>query len=204
MTSIDSTPVVAEAHSHGESHEHPDYSIWGLITFLSSEFLMFAGFFATYLILFSQSAGEWPPEETEVELLLPAINTVILVSSSFVINFGVNGIKQGDQQKLRLGLGLTALMGIVFLGGQVWEYLSLGYGLTTNTFANCFYLMTGFHGLHVLVGVLLILGVWWKSRVPGHYSEEKHIGVEVAEIYWHFVDGVWLIVFGLIYILTLF
>lgn len=201
-SAVDSTQPAA-SQAHGEGHEHPDYSIWGLITFLSSEFLMFGGFFATYLILFSQAAV-WPPEETEVELLVPAINTVILVSSSFVINMGVNGIKKGDEQKLRLGLGLTALMGIVFLAGQVYEYLTLGYGLTVNTFSNCFYLMTGFHGLHVLIGVLLILGVWWKSRVPGHYSAEKHIGVEVAEIYWHFVDGVWLIVFFLIYLLTLF
>lgn len=197
-TTIDS-PQPTEVQEHG----HKDYSIWGLITFLSSEFLMFGGFFATYLILFSQSAGAWPPEETEVELLIPAINTVILVSSSFVINMGSTAIKTGDQGKLRLGLGLTALMGAIFLGGQIWEYLELGYGMTTNTFANCFYLMTGFHGLHVLVGVLLILGVWWKARVPGHYSEENHIGVEVAEIYWHFVDGVWLIVFTLIYLLTL-
>jgi cytochrome c oxidase subunit 3 len=95
-------------------------------------------------------------------------------------------------------------MGAIFLAGQVYEYMTLGYGLTTNVFANCFYIMTGFHGLHVFVGLLLILGVLWRSRRPGHYSATKHTGIEMAEIYWHFVDIIWIILFTLLYILTLF
>jgi cytochrome c oxidase subunit 3 len=95
-------------------------------------------------------------------------------------------------------------MGAIFLGGQVYEYLTLGYGLTTNIFSNCFYLMTGFHGLHVLIGLLLILGVLWRSRRAGHYSNHKHVGIEMAEIYWHFVDIIWIILFSLLYILTQF
>ncbi|NJL84126.1 MAG: heme-copper oxidase subunit III [Chloroflexaceae bacterium] len=185
--------------SHHE--EHPDLRVWGLLIFLVSESLMFGGLFMVYLI-YRGSAQQWPPEGTEVELLLPTINTLILVSSSFVIHLGDAAIKKGQVAGLRLWYVVTALMGIIFLGGQVYEYLTLGYGLTTNIFANCFYLMTGFHGLHVFVGVLLILGVLWRSREPNHYSPTKHTGVEMAEIYWHFVDVIWVILFTLLYVLT--
>ncbi|WP_088891408.1 cytochrome c oxidase subunit 3 [Leptolyngbya ohadii] len=188
--------------SHHEGH-HPDLRVWGLLTFLVSESLMFGAFFATYLIL-RGGAAQWPPEGTEVELLVPTINTIILVSSSFVIHFGDSAIKKNDVAGLRRWYIATTIMGAVFLAGQVYEYMTLGYGLTTNIFANCFYLMTGFHGLHVFIGLLLILGVLWRSRREGHYSDQKHTGVEMAEIYWHFVDIIWIVLFSLIYILTLF
>lgn len=195
------SPALDPVQDHEEHHQ--DLRIWGILTFLGSESLMFGGFFATYLIFYS-TYTTWPPEGTEVELLVPIINTIILVSSSFVFNRGTHAIKQNDTPGLQFWLGLTALMGVIFLGGQVYEYLTLGYGLTENIFSNCFYLMTGFHGLHVLVGVLLILGVLWRSRIQDHYTAKNHIGVEVAEIYWHFVDIIWIILFTLVYILTLF
>jgi cytochrome c oxidase subunit III len=186
------------------THEaHPDFRTLGLLTFLISESLMFGALFSVYLYL-RGGAIDWPPEGTEVELLVPAINTIILVSSSFVIHYGDVAIKKNDVQGLRKWYLLTAAMGAIFLGGQVYEYMTLGYGLTTNVFSNCFYVMTGFHGLHVFIGLLLILGVMWRSRREGHYSDHKHTGVEMAEIYWHFVDVIWIILFCLIYILTLF
>ena len=193
--------TMTEAVQHHE--EHQDLRVWGLLTFLASESLMFGGFFAAYLF-FRGQAEVWPPEGTEVELLVPTINTIILVSSSFVIHFGDTAIKKNDVKGMRLWYAITALMGAIFLGGQVYEYLTLGYGLTTNVFSNCFYLMTGFHGLHVFVGLLLILGVLWRSRRPGHYGANKHTGIEMAEIYWHFVDIIWIILFTLLYILTIF
>ena len=201
-TLLDSkSPTKPEATEHHE--EHPDLRVTGLLVFLISESLMFGGLFASYLI-YRSTAAVWPPEGTEVELLVPAINTFILVSSSFVIHNGDTAIKKNDVGGLRLWYALTAVMGVIFLGGQVYEYLTLGYGLTTNVFSNCFYLMTGFHGLHVTVGVFLILGVLWRSRRQGHYNDSKHVGPEMAEIYWHFVDIIWIILFGLLYILTRF
>ncbi|GAB4201040.1 MAG: heme-copper oxidase subunit III [Coleofasciculaceae cyanobacterium] len=194
-------PVAATSTAHHE--QHPDLRVVGLLTFLISESLMFGGFFATYLLL-RGGAATWPPEGTEVELLVPAINTIILVSSSFVIHKGDTAIKKNDVSGLRLWYIVTAIMGAIFLAGQVYEYKTLGYGLATNVFSNCFYLMTGFHGLHVFVGLLLILGVLWRSRRAGHYSDTKHTGVEMAEIYWHFVDIIWIILFTLLYILTIF
>jgi cytochrome c oxidase subunit 3 len=200
-TTVDSQPqLTAQA---GHEAEHGDLRVLGLLVFLASEFLMFAGFFATFLI-FRSTISEWPPEGTEVELLLPAINTVILVSSSLVINLGTKAIKKNDLAGMRKWFAITAAMGAIFLGGQIYEYLSLGYGLTTNLFSNCFYLMTGFHGAHVFIGLLLILGVLWRSRRQGHYNDVTHVGPEMAEVYWHFVDVVWIVLFTLIYILTLF
>ncbi|BCL36571.1 heme-copper oxidase subunit III [Nostoc sp. MS1] len=194
--------VVTAHEDHGGHEAHPDLRVWGLLTFLISESLMFGGFFATYLF-FRGSTEVWPPEGTEVELFVPTINTIILVSSSFVIHFGDMAIKKGNVWGMRFWYLVTAIMGAVFLAGQVYEYQNLGYGLTTNVFANCFYIMTGFHGLHVFIGLLLILGVLWRSRRPGHYSATKHIGIEMAEIYWHFVDIIWIILFTLVYILNI-
>ncbi|MBR8835783.1 MAG: heme-copper oxidase subunit III [Stigonema ocellatum SAG 48.90 = DSM 106950] len=200
---IVNNPVSVDTISVEHHEEHADLRVWGLLTFLASESLMFGGFFATYLF-FRGTNEVWPPEGTEVELLLPTINTIILVSSSFVIHFGDTAIKKNDVKEMRRWYKITAIMGALFLLGQVYEYLTLGYGLTTNVFANCFYLMTGFHGIHVFVGLLLILGVLWRSRLPGHYSATKHTGIEMAEIYWHFVDIIWIILFTLLYILSLF
>ena len=198
-----SVPPVAAASAIEHHEEHQDLRLFGLVTFLISESLMFGGLFATYLLL-RGGAESWPPEGTEVELLLPTINTIILVSSSFVIHLGDTAIKKNDVKGMRLWYAITAAMGIVFLGGQVYEYMTLGYGLTANIFSNCFYLMTGFHGLHVFLGVSMILGVLWRSRREGHYSSVKHTGIEMAEIYWHFVDIIWIVLFLLIYVLTLF
>ncbi|MBD2363067.1 MULTISPECIES: cytochrome c oxidase subunit 3 [unclassified Anabaena] len=193
--------TVVTAH---EDHEaHPDLRVVGLLTFLASESLMFGGFFATYLF-FRGTTDVWPPEGTEVELFVPAINTAILISSSFVIHFGDMAIKKNNVWGMRFWYFLTAIMGAAFLAGQVYEYMNLGYGLTTNVFANCFYIMTGFHGLHVFIGLLLILGVLWRSRRSGHYSASKHTGIEMAEMYWHFVDIIWIVLFTLVYIITRF
>jgi cytochrome c oxidase subunit III len=187
---------------HHEEH-HPDLRVLGLLTFLASESLMFGGFFATFLF-FRGITDVWPPKETEVELLLPTINTIILVSSSFVIHLGDMAIKKNNVKGMRFWYIVTAIMGAIFLAGQVYEYATLGYGLTTNVFANCFYIMTGFHGLHVFVGLLLILAVVWRSQQPGLYTASKHTFIEMAEIYWHFVDIIWIVLFTLVYILSIF
>lgn len=199
---IDSDTAAANGHAAEAHEEHQDLRVLGLITFLASEFLMFAGFFAVFLV-FRGSNAEWPPKETEVELLLPAVNTLILVSSSWVINLGTKAIKNDDLAGMRKWFGITVAMGAVFLAGQVYEYMNLGYGLKTNLFSNCFYLTTGFHGAHVFIGLVLILGVLWRSRRADHYSSLAHTGPEMAEIYWHFVDVVWIVLFTLIYLLTL-
>ena len=187
-----------EVHGH---HGHPDHRMFGVFLFLISDSMTFLGFFAAFLI-YRTIMPAWPPEGTpELELLVPIMNTVILVSSSFVMHKGQDAIKKDDVAGLRLWFGLTAAMGLAFLLGQGYEYFHAEFGLTTNLFTSCFFAVTGFHGLHVTVGVLLILSVLWRSREQGHYSSISHFGVEAAEIYWHFVDVIWLILFILVYLL---
>lgn len=203
QSSIDSTSVVnfpAEV-AHGGHHAHPDHRILGVIVFLIAEAMIFLGLFTAYLT-FRAVSPVWPPAGTpELELLLPGVNTIILISSSFVIHNADVAVKKNDVKGLQLWFGITAAMGAIFLVGQLYEYFHLEFGLKTNLFASTFYVLTGFHGLHVLFGLVLILGVLWRSRQPNHYSETSHFGVEAAEIYWHFVDVVWIVLFILLYLL---
>lgn len=189
----------AETASHHEAH--PDHRLFGIIVFLIAESMIFAGLFVAYLT-FRAVTPIWPPEGTpELELLLPGINTLILISSSFVIHQADVAVKKDNVNGLRLWFAATAIMGIVFLAGQLYEYSHLEFGLKTNLFASTFYVLTGFHGLHVLCGICLILAVLWRSLKPNHYSSQHHFGVEAAEIYWHFVDVIWIILFLLLYLL---
>ena len=188
----------ADADHH---EDHPDHRIFGLIVFLVAEGMIFLGMFGAY-VAFRSILPTWPPEGTpELELLLPGVNTIILISSSFVIHNADTAIKKNDVLGMQTWLAITAAMGGIFLVGQLYEYSHLEFGLTTNLFASAFYVLTGFHGLHVFIGVTAIVAVLWRSRISGHYSNEKHFGVEAAEIYWHFVDVVWIILFGLLYLL---
>ncbi len=180
---------------------HPDHRFFGIALFLIAESSIFLGLFAGFIV-YRTIIPVWPPEGTpELELLLPGINTIILVASSFVMHKGQTAIKKNNISGLKFWFGMTAVMGLVFLIGQMYEYFHLEMGLTTNLFASCFYALTGFHGLHVTFGLLLILAVLWRAQEEGHYSSESHFGVEAAEIYWHFVDVIWIILFILVYLL---
>jgi cytochrome c oxidase subunit 3 len=205
MTTIDPAKTALNYNHHSEAvaehAEHPDFRILGIIVFLIAEGMIFLGLFIAYLT-FRAVAPTWPPEGTpHLELLLPGINTVILIGSSFVIHNADAAIKKNNVKGLRLWFAITAAMGAVFLAGQLYEYFHLEFGLKTNLFASTFYVLTGFHGLHVCFGLILILAVLWRSLKPNHYSSDHHFGVEAAEIYWHFVDVIWIILFLLLYLL---
>jgi cytochrome c oxidase subunit 3 len=197
----DSSLTLEEQESTHAEHGHPDHRMFGIVLFLIAESMIFIGLFSAFL-LYRSTISVWPPEGTPpLELLLPGINSVILISSSFVINRGQAAIRKNDLGGLRFWFGLTALMGIVFLAGQMYEYFHLEFGLRTNLFASCFYVLTGFHGLHVTFGLLLILVVFFGSFKPNRFDSENHFLIEAAELYWHFVDVVWIILFGLVYLL---
>lgn len=187
--------------AHGTPHEeHHDYRLFGMVLFLVAEGMIFLGLFAAYLTF--RAVNPLPPEQMpHLEILLPGLNTLILISSSFVIHKAEDSIKANDVAGVQRWFAITAAMGLIFLAGQLYEYSELPFGLRDNLFASTFYVLTGFHGLHVLVGVLAILAVLWRSRQPGHYSSQKRFGIEAAELYWHFVDVVWIILFALLYLL---
>ena len=195
--------IASEQEAEHGHHEHPDFRMIGLYIFLISDSMTFLGFFAA-LLIYRAIMPVWPPEGMpEFELLVPIINTAILVASSFVMHEGQKALKESNDVKgLQKWFGITAAMGAIFLLGQVYEYSHAEFGLTDNLLASCFYVLTGFHGLHVLTGVLLIVCVLWRSREEGHYSSSSHFGVEAAEIYWHFVDAIWLVLFVLVYLIN--
>lgn len=208
MTGSTLDPAKAELNYHHSDNSvaahgvaHHDFRLFGIIVFLIAEGMIFLGLFTAYLT-FRAVSPDWRPEgASELELLLPGLNTIVLIASSFVIHNADTAIKKNDVKGLRTWFIVTALMGAAFLMGQLYEYFHLNFGLTSNLFASTFYVLTGFHGLHVTFGLVLILAVLWRSLKPGHYSADQHFGVEAAEIYWHFVDVIWIILFLLLYIL---
>lgn len=201
INAADAAIAIGQEHSAVSHHaEHPDHRMFGVLVFLCAESMLFMGLFIAY-VTFRLVAPEWPPTGTpELELLLPGINSAILISSSFVIHNADVAIKRGEASKVTLWFGLTVLMGAIFLLGQGYEYSHLEFGLKDNLFASTFYVLTGFHGLHVFVGLLLMLAVLWRARTLGHYSKANHFGVEAVELYWHFVDVIWIILFILLYL----
>ena len=180
--------------------EHPDHRLFGVFMFLIAESMIFLGLFVAYGT-FRLVASTWPPEGTpEMELLVPGINTLVLISSSFVMNRGQQAIKKGNVAGLRAWFLGTAALGILFMCGQAYEYATNTFGLTDNLFTSTFYVLTGFHGLHVSFGLLLIFAVLLRSLKEGRYTSESHFGIEAAELYWHFVDVIWIILFTILYL----
>ena len=194
-------PTKDQNHSHGEHAEHPDPRMFGLATFLVADAMTFAGFFAAYLTF--KAVNPLPDGAIyELELPLPILNTVLLLVSSATFHRAGQAIRQDDHGRCRRWLLITAGLGLAFLVSQMVEYFTLPFGLTDNLYASTFFAATGFHGLHVTLGALMILIVWWQARQPqGRVTAADHFPLEAAELYWHFVDGIWVILFVILYLL---
>ena len=194
-------PIKDQDQGHAEHAEHPDHRMFGLATFLVADAMTFAGFFAAYLTF---KAVNPLPEGAiyELELPLPILNTILLLVSSATFHRAGQAIRQDDHRRCRRWLLITAGLGLAFLVSQMVEYFTLPFGLTDNLFASTFFAATGFHGLHVTLGALMILIVWWQARQPqGRVTAADHFPLEAAELYWHFVDGIWVILFVILYLL---
>ncbi|MGH9217452.1 MAG: cytochrome c oxidase subunit 3 [Acidimicrobiales bacterium] len=170
----------------------------GVVVWLASELMFFAGLFAAYFTLRSVN-GVWPPKGVELETLRTAIATVVLVASSGAMHMAVVAAKRDDRREAATWLGVTALMGTIFLLNQVTEYVQANFRIDDHAYGSVFYLMTGFHGLHVIGGLVFMgavaVAIAGRSRAPAHQT------VEVCGYYWHFVDVVWVAMFSTIYLL---
>lgn len=199
-TSLPQAAATEVGHGHGEHGGHVDARMFGLATFLVADAMTFAGFFAAYLTF--RAVNPLPEGANfERELLLPTLNTVLLLVSSVTFHRAGSALRRGDSGLCRNWLLLTVALGGAFLAGQMVEYFNLPFGLTDNLFASTFYALTGFHGLHVTLGVICILIVWWQARAGGRLTRDEHFGLEAAELYWHFVDGIWVVLYGILYLL---
>jgi cytochrome c oxidase subunit 3 len=194
------TPLPAEGTGHGSTEGHADARLFGLATFLVADGMTFAGFFAAYLTF--RAVNPLPSGSNyELELVLPTINTALLILSSFTFHRAGRALLTDRLPACRFWLGISAGLGVAFLAGQMVEYFHLPFGLTDNLFASTFYALTGFHGLHVTLGVICILVVLLQVGRTGTVSPRTPFGLEAAELYWHFVDGIWVVLYGLLYLL---
>jgi cytochrome c oxidase subunit 3 len=198
-TSLVSEELPKSAHTSAREHDEAGNSMFGFIVFLLSESIIFLSFFAGY-ILYKTTVPNWLPAGVEgLETREPAINTVVLVSSSFVIYIAERFLHRKNLWGFRFFWLLTMAMGSYFLYGQAVEWHSLKFGFTSGVFGGTFYLLTGFHGLHVLTGILLQTIMLIRSFLPNNYKGGQ-FGVEATSLFWHFVDVIWIILFILIYV----
>jgi cytochrome c oxidase subunit 3 len=176
----------------------------GMLLFIASEVMFFGGLFASY---FNARAiaplGAWhpPAPAPELEILPIALPiTIILIASSFTMQFGIWAIRRGDQRAMRNWTLLTLALGVTFLIGQIYDYTTLGFGISDGAFGTVFYTLTGFHGAHVFGGAvgLTILAA---RASQGQFSRQNHVAVEAISYYWHFVDVVWIALFSTLYFL---
>jgi heme/copper-type cytochrome/quinol oxidase subunit 3 len=175
----------------------------GMWTFLGSEVMLFTGLIATYLVFRGKSLAGPFPHELFADPTIVAVNTLVLLCSSLTMVLALDGVERGLRRKFFIFILLTAALGATFLSVQVYEYsklISEGLGLGVNMFGASFFTLTGFHGAHVSVGVLLLLITALRGWKYG-FTKEYHLGVEMIGLYWHFVDLVWVLIFTLVYLL---
>ena len=175
----------------------------GMWLFLASEVMFFTGLIGAYIVT-REATGHWPVPSAVLNIPLTAFNTFLLICSSATLVKGLAAAQDGDQEGMQVSLFLTVLLGALFLVIQAHEYHELihikHFTPSSSIFGACFFTMTGFHGMHVLVGVLCLLSVFIKS-LRGGYSPSEYRGIEVAGLYWHFVDLVWIILFTIVYLI---
>jgi cytochrome c oxidase subunit 3 len=211
-----------EAHAGAHGSGGIGNPVLGMLLFIASEVMFFAGLFAAYFSIRANfvdvdGVHRWPPKAYEdllnpftltthsgaLNLILPA--TIILIVSSFTCQLGVNAIKRDDRAGFIRNFGVTLVLGIVFLTMQAYDYsVLIGEGLTmgATTFGTTYFTLTGFHGAHVFGGALM-LGVVAYRGMAGQFSSKHHDMVEATSLYWHFVDVVWILLFGVLYLLPL-
>ncbi|CEJ47116.1 cytochrome c oxidase subunit 3 [Umezakia ovalisporum] len=200
-SSINSKELQLPKYHTGVEHEHDEEGnkMFGFVVFLLSESVIFLSFFAGYIVYKTTTPNWLPAGVSGLEIKEPAINTVILVSSSFVIYLAERALQNHNLNGFRFYLGATMGMGSYFLVGQAIEWSNLEFGFTSGVFGGMFYLLTGFHGLHVLTGIILQLIIFVRSFIPDNY-ESGHYGVNATSLFWHFVDVIWIVLFILIYL----
>jgi cytochrome c oxidase subunit 3/cytochrome o ubiquinol oxidase subunit 3 len=206
---------VADGHGHDDhsDHAHGDhgahYTSTGLSNnkmamwlFLGSECLLFGGLISTYMLYRGRHPADLGPDQI-YDIPFTSVSSFVLLMSSLTMVLAVSAAAQKDDRRTNLWLTITALLGATFVGGQVYEFTSFyreGLGFTSSLFSSSFYTLTGFHGVHVTIGIIMLMALVFinkRGRIPGEKSEV----VELVGLYWHFVDVVWIIIFTLVYLI---
>jgi cytochrome c oxidase subunit 3 len=197
--------VIKEAEFRG--YHNPVVQVgmrYGMALFIASEVMFFVCWFWAYfnaaLFPSEQIEGTWPPPgvQTFDTWDLPFLNTLILLMSGITVTWAHHALREGDRRHFLQGLGLTIFLGVCFTGVQAFEYSHAAFGFSDGIYPSTFYMATGFHGFHVLVGTIFLIVCFLRGRA-GHFKPDHHFGFEAAAWYWHFVDVVWLFLFICIY-----
>jgi len=170
--------------------------------FLSSECLLFGALITTYVLYRGASiTGPYPRDVFDIPYT--SVSSFVLLASSLTMVLAVAAAQKADLVRMRIWLFVTALLGMTFVGGQVYEFTSFsneGLKLGTNLFGTTFYVLTGFHGLHVTIGIVMLLTLTSFSQV-GRLPDDHGFSVEMVGLYWHFVDIVWIVIFAVVYLI---
>jgi cytochrome c oxidase subunit 3/cytochrome o ubiquinol oxidase subunit 3 len=170
--------------------------------FLASDCLFFGALISTFLLYKGRTAGGPTPSEI-YDIPYTSVSSFVLLMSSLTMVLALSAIQRRDEYKMRAWLMATALLGMTFIAGQVYEFTTFveeGLTLSTSPFGSSFFLMTGFHGAHVLGGILMLLSLVGMS-LDGRLPPERAETVEMAGLYWHFVDIVWIVIFAVAYLI---
>ena len=181
------------------SHERTPVLTVGTVVWLASELMFFSGLFAAYFTLRATAQGDWPPHDVELEVVTSGLFTLGLVLSSGTMQLAVRAVIADRLPAFRRWIIVTLLLAAAFIGNQAHEWSSLEFQVDTHAYGSAFYVMTGFHGIHVLAGIGLMLAVVWV--VSGRSRASLDQTVMVTSYYWHFVDVVWVAMFATIYLL---
>ncbi len=208
--------MAAHAHAVGGGHEAAEHeqhgppaahqssrvnpAVLGMLLFIISEVMIFGAFFTAYFFIRVVNHDPWPGPGFELPKVVAFCNTCILVSSSFTIHYAQESLKKDNRLGLKVGMVCTFLLGLTFLFIQINEYWHIGISPADTAQASVFYGLTGLHGAHVTIGLMLLAFVTIRS-FRGHYSSGGYLGMEVPGIYWHFVDVMWIVVFFTVYII---
>ncbi len=205
--------VIKEADSGDHTPVVQMHHRYGMILFIASEVMFFVAWFWAYFDGFfrvddieqfarvAATGGQWPPVGIEIfdPWHLPLFNTMLLLASGTAVTWAHHALLEDDRKGLKWGLLLTILLGALFTFVQILEYVSAGFSFSGNIYGATFFMATGFHGFHVLIGTIFLIVCLIRVN-QGAFTSKQHLGFEFAAWYWHFVDVVWLFLFATIYV----
>ena len=194
-------------HDHGEHDPHAttlgvSHEKLGMWVFLGSDCLLFGGLISTYMLYKDRIGPDDIGPDDVFDIPFTSVSSFVLLMSSLTIVLAITALRRNDIRRSRIWILTTALLGAVFVGGQVYEFTVFyreGLGYTTNLFGTSFFTLTGFHGVHVSVGIIFLMSMYIQS-MRGRLTAQQGEKLEIIGLYWHFVDIVWIVIFTVVYL----